>query len=451
MITVQAPPSKSVSHRVIIAAALAHGSSLVEHVLESKDLERTIAIMSGAGADIRREGPGLYAVRGVGGCPLGGQTVPLSCDVHESGTTCRLLTAVLAAGKGAFRIHGAPRMHERPLGELTAALQSLGVDIACEEREGYPPLVLRTTGLHPEAAKGTCRIGLGESSQYLSGLLLAAPMALGGLTIEISGDKVVSWPYVGLTLQTLELFGVPFAVEERSPANDASRAADWKPADWRELREVRPGNVRFRVAPAPYRAGHYAAEGDWSGASYFLAAGAVGPRPVRVKGLNAASLQGDRAMLAILRDMGCRVEVEAESVTVYPSALRGIDVDMGACPDLVPTVAALAAFATGETTVRNVAHLRIKESDRIAAPAGELAKVGVRITEREDGLTVAGLGRPPLLPQGEQAPRFSSHGDHRMAMSLALLELHGGRIDLDDPACVSKSFPHFWTLWDTVR
>lgn len=439
---------------MVMAAALASGVSVVERVLESKDLERTLAILAAAGADIRRECPGTYRIRGVAGVPHGGSDAPLSCDVHESGTTCRLLTAVLAAGAGRFRIHGAPRMHERPLGELCDALETLGVNLAFEGRPGYPPLVLSTQGLAPAADGSPCRIGLGESSQYLSGLLLAAPLAHGPLTLEISGDKVVSWPYVGLTLQTLELFGVPFSVETRptGPAEPATETG-WQRVDWRCLSEVRPGGIRFQMRPATYTAGMYAAEGDWSGASYFLAAGAVGRAPVRVEGLNAASLQGDRAMLDILRNMGARVEAEEAAVTVFPSTLHGIDVDMGACPDLVPTVAMLAAHAEGVTRVRNVAHLRIKESDRIAAPAGELARIGVRTREYADGLEVYGAGRPPFAERqaSGETPRFSSHGDHRMAMSLALLELYGQRIELDDPACVSKSFPTFWDEWSRVR
>lgn len=436
-VTLQAPASKSVSHRMMTGAALADGESVVEHVLESRDIERTIAILRGAGAKIECTAPGAYRVIGVGGRLRGGKDTPLSCDVHESGTTCRLLTAVLATGQGLFRIHGAPRMHERPLGELTTALATLGVAFDFEARTGYPPLVMRTNGL----SGGTCAIGLGESSQYLSGLLLAAPLAKAELLVNIGGDSVVSWPYAGLTLSALEAFGVPFAVE-------CFTDAIWHTINWRELEDVHPGAIRFRMQPAPYRAGHHRVEGDWSGASYFLAAGALGTSPVRVEGLRTDSLQGDRFMLSILWDMGARIDVERNAVTVYPSALHGISVDMGRCPDLVPTVAVLAAHAAGETTVRNVAHLRIKESDRIAAPARELARAGIRSHEHADGLTIE--GRP-----GFSAPldteQFSSHGDHRIAMSLALLELQGGRLQLDDPACVSKSFPHFWTLWDSVR
>ena len=425
---------------MMMGAALAGGHSTVGRVLESRDLEQTMAILRAAGARIERTGKGEYAVAGVSGKPRGGADTPLSCDVFESGTTCRLLTAVLAAGEGAFRVHGAPRMHDRPIGELTAALAGQGVAFAFEKKEGFPPFVMRTQGL----SGGRLSIGMDESSQYLSGVLLAAPLAKTPLTIAIGGTKVMSWPYVGLTLQTLEAFGVPFAVEQLA-------SEDWAEVDWHTLERVEPGRLRFRMVPAPYHAGNHVVEGDWSGASYLLAAGAIGPDPVRVEGLRADSLQGDRAMLAILRGMGARVVVEPDAVVVYPSPLHGVTIDMGRCPDLAPTVAVLAAYASGATRIRNAAHLRLKECDRIAVPAQELARIGVRCEEHDDGLTVHGdpalgsrLGTLDGIP-------FSAHGDHRIAMSLALLELGGGRIHLDNPDCVSKSFPDFWERWEQVR
>ncbi len=425
---------------MVMGAALAEGHSVVSRVLESRDLERTMAILRAAGAEIHRTGAGEYAVRGVGGRPQGGRETPVSCDVHESGTTCRLLTAVLAAGVGAFRIHGAPRMHERPIGELTSALEGQGVGFAFEGKPGFPPFAMRTEGLRG----GSLDIGMDESSQYVSGVLLAAPLAHAPLTVCIGGSKVVSWPYVGLTLQALEDFGIPFTVE-------CLKGGSWDSADWHALEQAEPGRIRFRMVPAAYRAGRYVVEGDWSGASYLLAAGAVGPRPVRVEGLRADSLQGDRVMLDILRAMGARVEVEPDAVTVHPSGLHGVKADMSRCPDLVPTVAALAAHASGPTRLWNAAHLRLKECDRIAVPVQELGKVGVRCDEHEDGLTVH--GDPALASRlgSLEGIGFSAHGDHRIAMSLALLELHGGRLTLDDPACVSKSFPDFWERWEQVR
>ena len=368
--------------------------------------------------------------------------------MHESGTTCRLLTAVLAAGHGLFRIHGAPRMHERPIDELTRALEALGTDVRFEQRPDCPPLLLRAAGLDPARNGGRVRLGMDASSQYFSGLLLAAPLAPAPLCVELGGQKAVSWPYVGLTLHCLEDFGIRFSVETREPDGPWQLLPD---GGWRALRTARPDGLRITVQPGTYRAGSYQVEGDWSGASYLLAAGALGSRPVRVDGLRADSLQGDRAMLDILRAMGARAEVEGTSITVHPSALHGVDVDMGHCPDLVPTVAVLAAFAQGPTRVRNVAHLRIKESDRITAPATELARLGVRVDEHDDGLTVHGTG--PDGPAWDEAARFSAHNDHRIAMSLALLGLpHGKRMDalLDDPLVVRKSFPTFWKVWERL-
>ena len=437
MLLLQAPASKSVSHRMMIGAALADGNSVVRRVLESQDLVRTITILRSAGADIVRTAAGTYTVQGTGGRLRGGS--PLSCDVHESGTTCRLLTAVLASGEGAFRIHGAPRMHQRPIGELTGTLEKLGVAIHFEQHPGFPPFELKTRGL----AGGTVDIGMEESSQYLSGLLLAAPQAKAPLTIGISGKKAVSWPYVGLTLSALERFGIPFVVETRVDQ-------DWEPTDWRNLQEAHPGMIRFRMCPAAFRAGSYAVEGDWSGASYLLAAGAIGRVPVRVDGLEVHSLQGDRRMLELLQAMGAATEITPEGITIFPSELHGITADMGACPDLVPTMAVLAAFAEGETTITGVAHLRIKESDRIAAPAEELAKIGVQVQEHADGLTIFGRGKL-LASRQPDGIAFSAHTDHRIAMSLALLEVRGGQLALDNPSCVGKSFPDFWEVWETIR
>lgn len=463
MLNIAAPPSKSVSHRMLMGAALADGVSEVRHVLLSKDIERTMAILTAAGAHFEPltvspdgtpgNASGAFRVTGMPhgpqGAPLADSTTPpLSCDVHESGTTCRLLTAILAAGRGRFRIHGAPRMHERPVGELTDVLQRLGVDVAFEGHPQCPPVVLSTSGF--TGAEAT--IGLDESSQYLSGLLLAAPLAVRGLTITLGGSKVVSWPYVGLTLQALEDFGLAPCVETRTTDDEP-----WQLTDWRHMREALPRKVRFHINHGAYKAGSYRVEGDWSGASYFLAAGAVGRQPLRVTGLRADSLQGDRALVDILQRMGARVDIASspsgDTITVHPSALHGTVLDMGHCPDLVPTVAVLAAFATGDTTVGNVAHLRIKESDRIAAPATELRKVGVRVDEHEDGLTVHGLGKTPTVPAGTV---FHAHGDHRIAMSTALLTLqeevgHEGAATWNDPTVVRKSFPHFWDLWNTVR
>lgn len=451
-VSIQAPASKSLSHRALIAAALAGGVSRLAHVLESDDIARTRGMLTAFGARIERTGQGSFTVAGLGGAPLAqanpGDADPLPLNVGESGTSCRLLTAVAAAGQGRFLISGAGRMHERPIGELTRVLARLGAQVRFENKADCPPLLLEAKGLDASALpEKIVEIGCDESSQYLSGLLLAAPLAAKGLTIALGGNKVVSWPYVSLTLEIMEHFGQAVRVEMLS--NNG-----WIAADWRTLTKARPGEIRFRVGSAPYRAAEYRVEGDWSGASYFLAAGAIGPAPVLVRGLNPNSLQGDAAMLDILKGMGAAIEIDGDGILVKPSRLRGINVDMGHCPDLAPTVAALAAHADGQSVIANAAHLAVKESNRLEAPAAELRKCGCRVEVTADGMVITPPENGPHPPAGGVI--FSAHNDHRLAMSTALLGLPGTRgssgfaVSLDDPACVAKSFPRFWELWQRV-
>ncbi|EFL50559.1 3-phosphoshikimate 1-carboxyvinyltransferase [Solidesulfovibrio fructosivorans JJ]] len=438
MPTVAAPPSKSVSHRAVIAASLAAGTSRVSGLLDSQDITRTRDCMAAMGADFHPQSDGSVIVSGTAGHPQGGDVEhdePQILDVGESGTTCRLLTAVAAAGRGVFEIRGEGRMHDRPIGELVNALLPLGVEILYLEKSGCPPLHMASNGL----SGGTASISLEDSSQYLSGLLLAAPLAAAPLTVEITGNKTVSWPYVAITLSTLADFSVPFAVETRD--GDA-----WERVDWRTLTDVIPGQVRFAMRPALYKPRDYAVEGDWSSASYFLAAGAVGKAPVTVTGLRPDSLQGDRAICDILARMGARIEAGPDGITVLPGSLTGQDLDMGRCPDLVPTVATAACFAKGETTIRNVAHLRLKESDRIEAVAENCTQAGAVVTTTPDGMRI----KPRPLPTGERV-EFSAFGDHRLAMSAAIFEMAGIEVALDNPACVAKSFPTFWEKWRTLR
>ncbi len=438
MITLQAPASKSVSHRMLIAASLARGSSLVRHALSSADLERTRAILHTAGARLEDLGNGSWSVIGMERGPAGGDTTPSDCYVGESGTTCRLLTAVLAAGRGRFRIHGAERMHERPAGALTDALSSLGVHFDFEQKAGFPPFVMETKGL----VGGNVNLSIDASSQYLSGLLLAAPLCSAPLCITLTGSKVVSWPYVGLTLQVLEDFGVSFRVEQLCGER-------WEAVPWKTLEHVRPGELRITVQPGKYSPGTYVVEGDWSGASYLLAAGAVGREPVLVTGLRPDSIQGDRSILHILRSMGADISIQKEGILVRPSELHGIEMDMGHCPDLVPTVAMTAAFAAGSTRIVNIAHLRIKECDRISACASELTRIGVQTSESEDTLTVYGcFPRKPSIPAGTL---FHTYNDHRIAMSVSLFGLvPGNTVVVDAPQVVGKSFPEFWNVWSAL-
>ncbi len=456
MLTIEAPASKSFSHRMLMAAALTSDNSVVSHILLSHDIECTIKVLTSAGArihpvhekDSQKQGVGSFLVTGVDAPQQGTKPVPILCDMHESGTSCRLLTAILSTCDGLFHIDGAKRMHERPMHDLTKTLMHLGVSIIFKGKEGHTPFLLqgKSSG-HSNTSKNiqnAVSINCDASSQYLSGLLLAAPRMQGGLTITLAGSKVVSWSYVGLTLQTLENFSVPFFVQQKVGEN-------WEEVDWRSLNVVIPENIRFCVPEGRYRTGNYKVEGDWSGASYFIAAATLGTQSIKIQGLNPKSLQGDRAILDILQKMGGKFsweEGKENNLVVHPSSLHGITVDMGDCPDLVPTVAVLAAFAKGETLISNCEHLRIKESDRIAAPAMELRKAGIAVEALSDGLRIEGLGQVPVFAADTQ---FCTHNDHRIAMSLALLGLHGQEPIMDDKSVVKKSFPHFWDVWGKIH
>ena len=439
-IVIDAPPSKSLSHRTLIAAALANGTSAISSVLDSDDITRTRGCLTACGASIKEKN-GTLIVTGMEDGPRGGNAdgkhkdeEPHELFMHESGTTCRLMTAVAAAGHGTFRVHGAPRMHERPMGELTSALAKLGSTFKYENEEGFLPFVMTSKGY----TKKTVDITLEESSQYLSGLLLGAPLAGHETVINVTGKKAVSWPYVALTLRIMEDFKAGFTVEVK-------RNKKWQAVPWRSVKGATPGQIRFVVQPTGYDCSDYKVEGDWSNASYFLAAGAVGKRPVLIKGLAADSLQGDRAIMDILSQMGASIQVNFNGILVEPAPLRGIRVDMGRCPDLVPTVAAVAAFASSPTTIENVAHLRIKETDRLAACAEEVARTQAITEIVDDSLIV----RPGRLPKGH-AVDFTTYGDHRMAMSMSIFELAGIEVNLDNPACVGKSFPGFWDEWKKI-
>jgi 3-phosphoshikimate 1-carboxyvinyltransferase len=258
------------------------------------------------------------------------------------------------------------------------------------------------------------------------------------VTISLEGSKIVSWPYVALTLQAMDDFGVTVDVQTRING-------PWESVDWRSLHAVSPDSIRFRIKPQTYTARSYQVEGDWSNASYFLAAGAVGSSPVCVSGIRADSMQGDRAILDILTTMGASSMWDAQGCTVFPSSLTGTRLDMSFCPDIVPTVATAACFASGPTEIRGVAHLRFKESDRLEAVASQLRLAGQDVQVLDDGLIVH---PQPMRPNTKIS--LSSFGDHRMAMSLSLLGCGGVQPVFDDPACVSKSFPRFWDLWSRI-
>jgi 3-phosphoshikimate 1-carboxyvinyltransferase len=326
----------------------------------------------------------------------------------------RFQTALVALGRGRYRLDGVARMRERPIQDLLEALGQLGVTAISEPGTGCPPVIVDARGL----PGGHARIRGQVSSQFLSGLLLVAPLAERPTTLEVVGE-LVSQPYVHMTVQMVRDFGG--RVEEH-------------------------GRQRFHfpAGQAALQSREYVIEPDASAASYFLAAAAVTGGEVTVAGLDRdRSLQGDVHFADVLAAMGCRVPRPSAGLTVRGGPLRGIDVDLNAISDTVMTLAAVACFADGPTTIRNVAHIRHKETDRLAALAAELRKVGAEVEEFVDGLRIT--------PRPLHGAVLDTYNDHRMAMSLALIGLRVPGIVINNPGCVAKTYPHFWTDLELLR
>lgn len=400
--TIRPPGSKSLTNRALIIAALARKSSTLQNVLHSDDTRVMLDSLRRLGIRVTGERDG--ADLRVAGC--GGRIPVAKADLwlENSGTSIRFLTAVCALGSGEFRLDGNARMRERPIEPLVAALRSWGVDVACELGTGCPPVVVHAAGL-PE---GAIEVAGSLSSQYLSALLMAAPCAAGPAEMRVVGE-LVSRPYVDMTLAVMRVFGAD--IDEPAP------------------------HV-FRISGTGYGGRDYSIEPDASAASYFLAAAAVTGGDVTVSGLSRNSLQGDVAFADVLERMGCRVTWLPDGVRVQGGPLRGIDVDMNAISDTAQTLAAVAPFAEGPTRIRNVAHMRHKETDRVAALVTELSRLGLRAEEHPDGLTIhPGPMRPAVI---------ETYDDHRMAMSFAVLGLRQPGITISDPGCTSKTYPRFF-------
>ncbi len=412
--TVRIPGSKSLTNRALMVGALADGESTLRGALLADDTRHMIDALRALEFDVTAdEARNTITVGGRGGhIPAG--TASLYCG--NSGTTMRFCSALVCLGTGEFKLQGAQRMYERPIGSLVDALRYVGGRFEYLGEEGYPPLVAHAAGL----AGGEASFSSPLSSQMISGLLMAAPCARGDVFIEVRGE-LVSAPYVAMTLKVMEDFGVSV------------------------VSSVDARGARYVVAaPQRYRGREYEIEPDASNASYFLAAPAVAGGRVTVEGLGTASVQGDARFVDVLEQMGCRVEREPTRLTVHsPSGeagLQGIEVDLNDMPDMVQTLAVLALFAEGPTRIRNVANLRLKETDRLSALACELTRLGAAVEVREDGLTVCPLG--PLRPA-----TINTYDDHRMAMSFSLAGLGAEGVAINDPGCVSKTFPDFFDRW----
>jgi 3-phosphoshikimate 1-carboxyvinyltransferase len=416
--TVRLPGSKSISNRVLLLAALAEGETLIAHLLDSDDTRVMLAALKTLGVNLREaEDRGNWIVQGTGGVFTVKQA---DLFLGNAGTAVRPLTAALAVSGGDYRIHGVPRMHERPIGDLVDGLRQIGAKIDYEAAQGFPPLHVYPATITVDAP---VRVRGDVSSQFLTALLMALPLARaecaagGKTTIEVEGE-LISKPYIDITLKLMARFGVQ--VE-------------------------REGWQRFMVpAGARYQApGNIRVEGDASSASYFLAAGALGGGPVRVEGVGRASIQGDVAFVDALQRMGANVAmgddwIEVHGVNNDAGRLNAIDMDCNLIPDAAMTLAVAALFAEGTTTLRNIASWRVKETDRLAAMATELRKVGAHVTEGDDFLTIA----PPaqLTPNAT----IDTYDDHRMAMCFSLVSLGHVPVRINDPKCVGKTFPDYF-------
>ena len=397
--SVTVPPSKSLTIRALMCAALSDGESEIINPLISDDTNAAAAVLKQVGADIRKSN-GVWKV-------TGGKLHAAKKELHcgESAATLRFMTAICSLIPGRHRLVGGPSLSKRPVGELVNALQKLGVKISAT-KSGTPPV---------DIVGGTFQGGMTEipgniSSQFISALLLASPLAQREVTIKLT-TPLTSQPYILMTLWCLKQFGI----------------------------SIKRKGDKFIIHPQKYAPTSITIEGDWSSASYFLALGALSEEGVLVRNLNVKSLQGDRVMLDFLRKMGARVIVHGTDVIVSRHNLKGIHANLTDCIDLLPTVAVLAALANGKTELNGIRQARLKESNRVAALREGLLKLGVAVAEDENRLIITGgkfMSKNPVI--------INSHGDHRIAMAFSILGAVLGNIVIDGAECVSKTFPTYW-------
>jgi 3-phosphoshikimate 1-carboxyvinyltransferase len=405
--TVRLPGSKSISNRTLLLAALSRGDTEVANLLDADDVDRMLDALRALGVRIERRATLRdFSVYGCAG------KIPVkhaNLSLGNAGTALRPLTAVLAFCGGAYELSGVTRMHERPIGDLVDALRALGAEIRYLGSEGFPPLAIGRGNLR---LGGSVAIRGGVSSQFLTALLLALPLGGVATTVDIAGE-LISKPYVEMTLNLMARFGVTVERE-----------------DWHRLHVP---STNGYVSP-----GSIAVEGDASSASYFLAAGAIGGGPVRVEGIGRDSIQGDVGFADTLVAMGAMVERGADWIEVRGARpLRAIDADFNRMPDAAMTAAIAALFAAGTSTLRNIGSWRVKETDRIAAMAAELAKLGAEVVVGPDWLSI----KPPArwLPA-----TIDTYDDHRIAMCFSLAALGGVPVRINDPQCVRKTFPQYF-------
>ncbi len=412
--TLRLPGSKSISNRFLLLAALAEGETQIRDLLLSDDVERMLDALKVLGVAWERDAETHnFRVQGVGGrFPFRFPVTQADLFLGNAGTAFRPLTAALALAGGDYKLSGVPRMHERPIGDLVDALRGIGADIAYLGNDGYPPLAIR-----PATVQAGQRVQVrgDASSQFLTALLMALPLTGEAVTIEVVGE-LISKPYIDITLKLMARFGV--TVERK---------------DWREFRI--PAGSGYRSPGVVY------VEGDASSASYFLAAGAMAGGPVRVEGVGRDSIQGDVRFAEALAQMGAQIEMGDNWIASRgpeTGKLKALDLDCNHIPDAAMTLAVIALDAEGTTTLRNIASWRVKETDRLAAMATELRKLGATVEEGADSLRIT----PPAQPANFAT--IDTYDDHRMAMCFSLACLAGATVRINNPACVAKTFPDYF-------
>ncbi|MEU2075859.1 3-phosphoshikimate 1-carboxyvinyltransferase [Streptomyces sp. NPDC013489] len=411
MTVIHIPGSKSVTARALFLAAAAEGTTTLLRPLVSDDTEGFAEGLAALGYAVRREDDAWH----IEGRPAGPGADSADVYCRDGATTARFLPTLAAAGHGTYRFDASAQMRRRPLGPLSTALRELGVDLRHGGQEGHHPLDVHARGVKG----GALTLDAGQSSQYLTALLMLGPLTAEGLDITVT--DLVSEPYVEITLAMMRDFGAEIG-EERG----------------------RDGARTYRVAPTGYRARTYGIEPDASTASYFFAAAALEPgRSVTVPGLGTGALQGDLGFVEVLGRMGADVEITATGTTVRSTGvLRGLTVNMRDISDTMPTLAALAPFADGPVRIEDVANTRVKECDRLDACAENLRRLGITVRTGPDWIEIQ-----PGTPSGPVG--IATHGDHRIVMSFAVTALRTPGITFDDPGCVKKTFPDFHRVFDT--
>lgn len=410
--TITLPGSKSISNRTLLLAALAEGKTVIRDLLASDDTARMLEALTALGIQLENIGENAWQVTGCGGRFPNKQA---DLFLGNAGTAFRPLTAALAFSNGEYHLHGIPRMHERPIGDLVDALKQAGAQVAYLANEGYPPLQISPAQLD---VSQPIKIRGDVSSQFLTALLMALPLTGQAASIEVVGE-LISKPYIEITLNLMQRFGVTVQ---------------------------RDGWEHFHIpAAAHYQSpGEIYVEGDASSASYFIAAGILAG-DITVNGVGENSIQGDIRFAEAANLMGGRISYGDNHVRAEKTlALKAIDLDCNHIPDAAMTLAVMAMFAQGTTTLRNIASWRVKETDRIAAMATELRKVGATVIEGADYIQVT----PPaqLTPNAV----IDTYDDHRMAMCFSLISLAGIPITINDPKCVGKTFPEYFKVFASI-